>query len=199
MTFDYNLWSSIPDVDAQGTHDPTYAAPLLSKTTGWRSMTGGDLTGFDFTLQSTSPCIDKGTNLGSPYDQGLNPASIWPSNVSMLDQDNFGSGWEIGAFVYDNSGIFVKRNINAASEFIELKICPNPSYGKCIVRLNYNSQSMSLKNKLRIYNIAGSLVAELKLKNREFLWDNNSVPNGIYLMKLEGTKNCLSQKLVLIR
>jgi len=54
----------------------------------------------DFTLHPTSLAIDKGTNLGSPYNLGLNPTSTWPNNVSTLDQNSYGSGWEIGAFVY---------------------------------------------------------------------------------------------------
>ena len=100
MTFDYNLFSSEPaDNDAKGTHDPTYAAPLLTKTSGWRSMTGGDLTGNDFTLQDSSPAINAGVDLGSPYNLGLNPTSTWPSSVSTLDQDSYGL-WEIGGFVY---------------------------------------------------------------------------------------------------
>jgi F5/8 type C domain/Fibronectin type III domain/Right handed beta helix region len=100
VTCDYNLWSRIPDVDAQGPNDPTYALPQLAKTSGWNNLTGGELNGSDFTLQSTSPAIDEGTDLGSPYDQGLDPASTWPDNVFTLDQNNYGSGWEIGAYVF---------------------------------------------------------------------------------------------------
>ncbi|MCK5320820.1 right-handed parallel beta-helix repeat-containing protein, partial [Candidatus Parcubacteria bacterium] len=54
----------------------------------------------DFHLQPTSPAIDKGIDLGSPYNLGLNPASVWPNSVSTLNQNNFGSGWEMGAFVF---------------------------------------------------------------------------------------------------
>jgi hypothetical protein len=53
--------------------------------------------GNDFTLQSTSPAIDAGTNLGAPYNMGLDPRSSFP--WSTLDQGIYGS-WEIGAFVY---------------------------------------------------------------------------------------------------
>lgn len=53
----------------------------------------------DFTLQATSPALDAGTDLGSSYDDALNPASSWPSSVSTLDQDDWGTGWEIGAYI----------------------------------------------------------------------------------------------------
>ncbi len=100
LVLDYNLWSSAPDSDARGVNDPSYAAPQLLKTSGWRSMTGGDIQGNDFALQPTSPAIDAGTNLGSPYNQGLDKNSTWPNNVFTLDQNNYGSGCEIGAFVF---------------------------------------------------------------------------------------------------
>jgi hypothetical protein len=53
---------------------------------------------------SSVDVINKGINLGSQCvecDDGLNPSSIWPDSVLTLDQDNYGSGWEIGAFVYE--------------------------------------------------------------------------------------------------
>jgi hypothetical protein len=55
----------------------------------------------DFTLQSTSPAIDAGVNLGASYDDALNPNSTWPNAVYTLDQDNYGTGWEIGAYIYE--------------------------------------------------------------------------------------------------
>jgi hypothetical protein len=54
----------------------------------------------DFTLQSSSPAIDTGANLGTQFENGLHPASIWPNNVQIGNQNNLGSGWEIGAYEY---------------------------------------------------------------------------------------------------
>ena len=61
----------------------------------------------NFILLSNSPCIDEGMNLGSSYADGIDPDSTWPENVSTLDQNLFGSAWEIGAYVYasDLSGL----------------------------------------------------------------------------------------------
>jgi diacylglycerol kinase family enzyme len=53
----------------------------------------------DLTLQGTSLCIDAGTNLGNSYDDALASSSTWPLLVTTLDQDDYGSGWEIGAYV----------------------------------------------------------------------------------------------------
>jgi len=98
LTWDHNNWSSAVGTPVSGIDD-IIGLPKLSKTTGWRSLTAGSLTGSDFTLQSTSPAIDKGANLGAPYNQGLNSASTWVNNISTLNQNDYGS-WEIGAFVY---------------------------------------------------------------------------------------------------
>lgn len=54
----------------------------------------------NFTLASDSSGIDAGSDLGPEYQWGLAPATSWPAAVSTLDQNNYGSGWEIGAFVY---------------------------------------------------------------------------------------------------
>jgi hypothetical protein len=56
--------------------------------------------GNDLTLQSSSPAIDAGLNLGATYQLGLAPGSVWTSAVSTLNQNNYGAGWEIGAYVY---------------------------------------------------------------------------------------------------
>lgn len=55
-------------------------------------------------LADGSPCIDAGVNLGSPYNFGLQPSSVWPDAVATAEQGIFGSGWEIGAYVYPPTG-----------------------------------------------------------------------------------------------
>jgi PGF-pre-PGF domain-containing protein len=54
----------------------------------------------DFTLQAGSLAIDAGVNLGAAYDDGLDSDSVWPNSVLTLDQDDYGTGWEIGAYVF---------------------------------------------------------------------------------------------------
>jgi parallel beta-helix repeat protein len=53
----------------------------------------------DFRLQSDSPAIDVGQDLGSNYNDALDPNDYsWPP--STTPQGNHGSGWELGAFVH---------------------------------------------------------------------------------------------------
>jgi hypothetical protein len=53
-----------------------------------------------FWLASGSPAIGAGLNLGSANDAGLMPGSSWPNSVKTGNQNAYGSGWEMGAFVY---------------------------------------------------------------------------------------------------
>lgn len=102
LTFENNNWSSPPPVGGAGVGD-VIGVPNISKTTGWRSMVGGDLTYQDFALTSSSPGIDQGMTVPAYDANALDPTSVWP-NINTLDQNNFGSGWEMGAFVYDPGG-----------------------------------------------------------------------------------------------
>lgn len=61
-----------------------------------------DTANANFTLQSNSPAIDAGTNLGAGFQQELNPASTFP--WSTVNENSYGSAWEIGAFVFVGGG-----------------------------------------------------------------------------------------------
>ena len=101
VTCDYNLWSRAPNIDARGAHDPSHALPKLTKTSGWNSLSGGELDGTEFALQSASPAIDAGKPLGAELDDIPEcNKSVWPAQVVLMEQDNQGSGWEIGADIH---------------------------------------------------------------------------------------------------
>lgn len=53
----------------------------------------------DFTLLTSSPAINAGAKLGSPYSWELLPGSLWPGSVATGNEDLYGSGWEIGAYI----------------------------------------------------------------------------------------------------
>jgi hypothetical protein len=54
----------------------------------------------DFELQSTSPCVDAGADLGGAYSTALMPGSSWPSGVRTGQQYSAGQRWEVGAYIY---------------------------------------------------------------------------------------------------
>jgi hypothetical protein len=104
-------------VDYNVVYDPTpnasgYYANYNGTTQTWATWqaTGFDTHGVnadpkftdartaDFTLQSSSPAIDAGTNLGTSYEYVLDPRTSFPWGT--LNQNSQGLGWEIGAFVF---------------------------------------------------------------------------------------------------
>jgi len=100
VTRDYNLWSRDPG-NARGAHDPSYTLPKLTKTSGWNSLSGGDLDGSEFALQSASSAIDAGIPIGAEFDNIPEcNKSVWSGQIVVMDQDNQGSGWEIGADIH---------------------------------------------------------------------------------------------------
>lgn len=57
-----------------------------------------------YTLLSSSPCINEGVNLGSSYDDALDPDNTdftaSPPVVATVLQGDHGTGWEMGAYAY---------------------------------------------------------------------------------------------------
>ncbi|MBE9484636.1 MAG: T9SS type A sorting domain-containing protein, partial [Bacteroidetes bacterium] len=147
-----------------------------------------DPVNFDFHLQQTSPAIDNGIDIGLTQDFDGNPV---PQGLAP----------DIGAYEFDVSiGIDdLNHEIPNQKTQAKLIIYPNPTHGKCIIRLNHDSSSISIGNELMIYSISGVLIEKIKAKDNEFIWNNNSVPGGIYIIKLEGTEVFPGQRLLLVR
>lgn len=104
QTFDYNSWYK----DAGGWAE---IFNLDSKYCGWFEIFQGegheangskanpklyDVDGDCFFLHHSSPCIDSGVNLGTPYDGSLGWNSNWTDFVITMVQDI--AGWNKGAF-----------------------------------------------------------------------------------------------------
>ncbi len=117
-TIDYNicfgrsesskyLWDGAGKTFAQwqalgfDTNTDAYEAPIFT-----------DAANGDFTLQSNSPAIDAGEDLGDTYTNALDPSTTWTrqnpgiiqSSVATVNQDNHGTGWEVGAYVFYGPG-----------------------------------------------------------------------------------------------
>lgn len=93
-----------------GTTDSDYNLVYNAGTANWSGLTQGanslslnplftNAGSDNFTLQTSSPAIDEGEEIGEAYDDGLHPTTTFPSSISTADQDLRGNGWEIGAYV----------------------------------------------------------------------------------------------------
>jgi hypothetical protein len=79
-----NLWDG-PNIPSCVTTEICSQNPLFN-----------NFAGNDFSLQSGSPAIGKGANLGSAYTAGVAPGATWP-NPSLINRPTSGA-WDIGAY-----------------------------------------------------------------------------------------------------
>ena len=167
ITFDYNLWSRTPDVDAQGPNDPPYALPKLTKTSGWNNLVGGELIPEDFMLQPDSPAIDKGTYIdGMTHD-------FFGTSIPQ------GSAPDIGAVEYTD-----------VSDPCDGVVCENICIGndlysqKCIEGNCVTDQLIESNSALCDYDPCEGVVCE-----------NICIGNDLYSQKcIEG--NCVTDQLI---
>jgi len=111
LTWDYNNWSESISGDQSGTND-VIGTPNLYKTEGWQSLTEGSLSATDFALQSNSPCINAGEDLGDTYDDLLEVEdTTFPLTFTFGDQDDQGAAWEIGGDIYITEGATVTGTV----------------------------------------------------------------------------------------
>lgn len=100
ITFKNNMWSS--PVSGDPAKSAIFDNPQLLKITGWDSLKGGAVTGREFALQDTSPAINAGIALDAQYYLYIGDfnQSVVPKNIILLNQNDQGSGWEIGGDIH---------------------------------------------------------------------------------------------------
>lgn len=85
---DKNTWADWLSDSSQDANSPTPADPKFT-----------DPTNEVFTFNRSSPCFDAGANVGSPYNNALWTGSAIPNvEVTTVDQNDYGSAWEIGPY-----------------------------------------------------------------------------------------------------
>lgn len=129
----------------------------------------------DFTLQSTSPAIDAGTQTGiTPYalDLAGNPR-IYGSEIDLGAYEYQGSG--------GNNGVGIEE-VNSTA----LILYPNPTTG--IVNIKMNE---AIKN-VTVYNQMGKAVANYTTNS----FSIDQFPAGIYYVKIVNSQTQVTQKIV---
>jgi len=119
VTIDNNLYSASLSNYLGST---SYSNPIST----WNTVTGvgTDINGnpyldTDYTPLSNSPANDEGdSSIGVTYDDIVLPTSTWPDSVTTGDQDDYGTGWEIGAFIYTGatSGPIISNNLPTTTQ-----------------------------------------------------------------------------------
>jgi hypothetical protein len=160
---------------------------------GWGIIEGDEIQLEDSSQRARITEVDYDNNIIT-VDKGLS----WTQNMG-ISLAYWGSAPDLGAHEYTGVVNIENSNYNNNTINPQIMIYPNPSRGKFLIQLRNISLALMAGSKLQIYDLSGRLVDELKLQNEKFFWNNNSVTNGTYLMRLEGTNKHLSKKLLLIR
>lgn len=99
MTFSHNLYDDDPggnSLDNSG----LVGDPDLQKTTGWNSLSSGNVTGQEFSVGEDGEGINAGASLGAPYTTLLKTGTDYTdSPISISTQDDSGEP-DIGAWLY---------------------------------------------------------------------------------------------------
>lgn len=181
--------TKITSADGSGTQFQIEDAGYF--TNGWGMIDGDELQLEGSVQKARITDIDYENNIIT-VDNGLS----WTQNMG-ISLAYSGTAPDLGAYEYTDTLQIKNPNSNPIKP--QLTIYPNPSRGKCTIHLGTISPAMIGGKKLHIYNLCGRLVDELKLRDGKFFWDNSSVSNGTYLMRLEGTGRFLDQRLLLVR
>jgi parallel beta-helix repeat protein len=100
ITFKNNMWSS--PVSGDPAKSAIFDNPQLLKITGWDSLKGGAVTGREFALQDKSAAINAGEAFDAQYYNYIGDLnqSVVPNKIILLNQNEQGSGWEIGGDIH---------------------------------------------------------------------------------------------------
>jgi len=100
----YSVANGLNDTwNCSGGHGVTFSNNL---TTDPGLKLSGDKPGpYYEVIDSNSNCVDAGVVLDNDRLWGILPGSTWNDSITYVDQDNYGSGWEIGAYVYDDGSV----------------------------------------------------------------------------------------------
>ncbi|MGC9337681.1 MAG: T9SS type A sorting domain-containing protein [Candidatus Cloacimonadia bacterium] len=158
---------------------------------------------------------DNGWNEILTYDvsEPANPESVGSYLWNL-------STWDMA--VYDNClatanswhGISILNLEGVPVDEVEITgpvdVCNYPNPFNTSTTISFSIPKSIKEPKIKIYNIKGQRIRELKIKNlklkikEEVIWDGtdargNKVPSGVYFYRISGLENVPVQKMILIR
>lgn len=151
-----------------------------------------DVNNTDYTLQSSSPCI----NYGTPDTTGLNlPEFDLAGNPCIYDG-------RVDMGCYEWQGV-VFAGKDEVPGIVKLSNYPNPFNPETTISFNL---PVDQRAKLTIYNLKGQKVRQFSniINQNSIVWkgkdqSGNSVSSGIYFYKLEAGKTTLQKKMLLLK
>jgi len=128
---------------------------------------------FSFQLQTSSPCIDAGSN------DNVNFNTDFSGNQRIYDGNGDNSDVvDIGAYEFDAPAYNLVTEKNSSYEF---KLYPNPSTGIAFIETLVNGDNVSIE----IYNCNGRLIERVECINNQIYQINlNNYDSGLYIIRV---------------
>ena len=109
---DYNMFYNVSAAYLDGTNYSIEEwQAIAGQTLDLNSFAGDpnyvDAANHNYELTDSSAAIDAGAELGEMFKMALDTSSVWPAMVRIINQNDQGNSWEIGAYAYptlDNFG-----------------------------------------------------------------------------------------------
>jgi len=126
ITFSHNNYDEDPGGNAND--NAVIGVPGISKTSNWQSLVAGAVDGTEFKLLDTNNCEDAGLDLGGTptnpyyYILDLDDSDFTAFTFEILNQNDYGAGWEIGGDVYQSSGEDPPSNNDCSSAIAHYKL-----------------------------------------------------------------------------
>ncbi len=96
------------------------------------------------------------------------------------------AGFSVRCLKNSNTGLNRLNNLN------EIKIYPNPVNGN----LNIDLPNHGMDAILRLYELTGNIVLQVRIENSENSVDVSSISKGIYLVEISDSKTIIKKKLI---
>jgi hypothetical protein len=149
-------------------------------------------------LQASSPAINAGVSLISYFDSDIVGTPRPPPN-----RHSIGSGWDIGAYEFQNTGIY-KIPLPAAPVEFALRAHPNPFRGVVMVAFDVPMiRGVSPKNtvEIDIYDLRGVLIAQLAkgaYRAGSYLvpWNASALGQSVYIILMKASNFKTQLKLI---
>jgi hypothetical protein len=149
--------------------DPKYTAASAGSGTSYDGLLA------KWTLQITSPCINKG-----------NPSGSYPATDIAGNSRVYGPSIDMGAYELQST-----IGINSNDEFYRLSIYPNPLKEYTVVTL----PSTLTDIEYRIFNLYGQLLKTgFQHSGNSFTIQRDNLPEGVYFIEMMQGKNLMARE-----
>ncbi len=168
------------------------------------------VTNFDYTTLAATDYKEEANTIGADWKFFDMNVFQWKlrDSVAYYFKGQNGATWRLyftgfggqanGKAIFNKTQLSPGLSVNPVAPVTSFGIYPNPA--SSTLEVAFENRDNSVKNTLRIYNVAGQVVAEQNLDATPGFHakavDISSLKNGVYIVNLENGGHILTQKLI---